>query len=73
MEHGVGLRRRLCGMNSDSHLDSRPYCSPSSAFEASAEGAAARLHSVGRHQHRVRGEERGDLRLVGLELVEGGV
>ncbi len=36
-----------------------------------AERADARFHAVGRDQHFVGGEQRGDLRLIGFELLEG--
>ena len=41
-------------------------------FLPGAQCADARLHAVRDDQHRVAGEEGGDLRLISLELVEGG-
>ena len=58
-----------CGSARRSPDDGAPGLEP---LAPGGERADARLHAVGDDQQRVGGEQRGDLGLVGLELLEGG-
>src|SRR5205807_9477367 len=64
-EHDLQLRHRRRRIASPAHRP--PGLEP---LPARAQRADARLHAVGDHERRIGGEERWDLRLVGLELVE---
>ena len=62
------LQLREMGVGQALARDCTPGFEP---LAAGGEGADARLHAVGDHQHGVEGEQRRQLRLVGLELLVG--
>ncbi len=66
LEHDLQLRQMRVGA-ALSPVDRAPGLEP---LPPGGERADARLHAVGDDQQRVVGEERRDLRLVGLELLE---
>ena len=61
LQLGVEDRRQVLTVDRAPRLEPLP---------AGGEGAEPRLHPVRREEHRVAGEQRGDLRHVGLQLVE---